>query len=108
MESNLENMLIEFGKGSEKQIIEFLEDYQKKIENFLNGNMTDIEMSDYAIRKFVTEEKFSDELGKYDKNILKLKRDMDVSHPDWTIEKKEEWAKDSLEICKKLLKKHNF
>jgi hypothetical protein len=39
VESNLENMLIEFGKGSEKQIIEFLEDYQKKIENFLNGKM---------------------------------------------------------------------
>jgi len=74
----------------------FLKGYKESINLFLKGEMTDTELSDYA---WLNLQEIKDEPLK---SLFEL---VDVSHPDWNRQQKEDLAKRMLIKCNELISK---
>jgi len=82
---------------------EFLTKLKSVYEDFLQRKITDIEVSDATIYWCSTEEKFSDNLEKVEPRISGLNEAMDITHPDFSEDKKRKIISRMLGLVEELM-----
>lgn len=73
---------------------EFLLFMRNKYTEYLSGNLSDEELSNITVYWYATNEKFGDSLIQIDKRIKNLSAAMDITHPDFTKERKKNIVKE--------------
>lgn len=96
---NYEKELANLTKEEPKKALpKFLNILKNQFEDFIAGKVSDVMVSDFTVFWYVGIEKFSDALIKINPKIKELSIAMDITHPDYSQEKK-------VEIIKGLIKK---
>jgi hypothetical protein len=91
----------------EEGVLPFLKDFKKVLEFYLDGQVNEEELADFAIRTFVVNETLSDSIENIDPEILELRRAMDITHPEWNQEKRVKYIKSLIKTANRLIKKHS-
>lgn len=94
-------------KGKVK-VLFFLRYYKKIMETFLKRKITKEQLSDFAVRSFAIENDFSNELEKFDSRIRELRKAMDITHPNWTDEKRKEYIIELIKLADKIIEDHQL
>lgn len=81
-----------------KVYLKFLITLKSLFSDFIAGKVSDIMVSNLTVHWYVAKEEFSDALIKINPKIKELSIAMDITHPDYSKEKK-------VEIIKGLIKK---
>ena len=84
--------------------LSFLNFLKEIYVDFLEGNLTDLQVSDITVEWFVINENFSDSLVNIDKRIRQLRAGLDLTHTDISENRKKLIIKDMLEIVEEMIK----
>lgn len=92
---------------NKNNLIIFLKEYKKRLQFYIDNKVSTENIADLAINIFVSDDKFFNSLEKFDKEALELIKAMDITHPSWTNEHRNEYIKNLILLCDKLIKKHS-
>ncbi len=95
-------MNYELPKISDDLMKEFLKLEKEVLNNYLRKKISAEELSDFTVDWWVRQERLSKELLSLNPKIKELASGMDVTHPGWSEEKKEQLVKKLLGIVEEL------
>jgi hypothetical protein len=102
--SNWKEKIDEFSEKKVEDVIrEFLLFLKSKYEGFLNGDISDEEISNMTIYWLSTKERFSDSLIQKDRRIKELRAGMDITHPDFSKDRKNKIIKELINRINELI-----
>ncbi len=100
-----EKALSEFiGQDAEKVFKPFLLFLRGLYEDYLKGIVTDLELSNSTVHWLVVNDQWSNLLVRIDKRVSDLKFGLDVTHPDFSRERKEKIVKKLINTIDEILK----
>jgi len=85
---------------------EFLICLKELFNDYLKGNVTDLLVSNLTVNWYAVNDNFSDELIKIEPRIKDLSVGMDITHPDFSKERKRKIVKELNQIVEEILKKN--
>lgn len=99
-QKKLEEFVRQNPKGIFKEFLMFLRNMYK---DYLSNNISDEVVSNSTVYWYATNDKFSDSLAKIDARIPDLKTGMDITHPNFSEEKKKQIVKELIRIIDEIL-----
>lgn len=76
---------------------EFLAFLKEKYNDYLDGKISDKDISNMTVYWFSTKENFSDSLIEQDRRIKELRAGMDITHPDLSKDRKNKIVEELIE-----------
>lgn len=86
------------------EILKYLKGFYQK---YLDSKATDVEVSDMTVYCFSTRDDFSDAMSDIDERFRDLRAAMDITHPDFSKEKRRKIINGLIELSESLLEDHS-
>ena len=92
-------------KPSKDKLISFLTEYKKMLQGYLDSDITELELADTSIYVFVIKKEF---FKNFPDDVLKLADIVDITHPGWTSEKKNDFIINMQKLIDNLLRNVSY
>ncbi len=94
---------------SSRSFIIFLRVFRDYMQSFVNGKITALELSSETIHLFVDDDKdeFFKALEEFDKESIRLRAVMDVTHPKWNEKMRKDYIKGLILLANELIEKYS-
>lgn len=83
-------------------LIKFLVKYKKMLQDYLDGQIDELELADTSNYVFAIRKEFFKNIPE---EVLTLADIVDITHPDWTLQKKKKTISDMQKLIDRLLEK---
>ena len=94
-------------ESNKKNITSFLIFFINKLQDFLDNKLSFEDLADISINLFVIDEDFSNKIEKFDSRLMELRKTMDLTHPSWSNDKRNDYVSKLKKLSYTILKDYS-